>query len=84
MALYMAVSEEFFITGQSDKYPTHNGSHPEYNTFIVEQINNLLLQKGYTESNFSSLFTKQIDDFLIEIEDIGIDIIEDWITSRLN
>jgi len=82
--IYMANAEEFFIDGISKQYPTHNGSHNKYNNLIVQYIDNSLAAKGYNQSNFSSLNDQQIDAFLSEMEDVAIDIIILWSTSRLD
>ena len=82
--IYMATAEEFFITGVSDMYPTHTGSHPEYTTDIINMINGILNAEGIDANNFSQLTDENVNQLLLLFENNAKNIVLGWPHSRLD
>jgi hypothetical protein len=72
-----------FPTGKS---PTHLGPHSEYDRLINEQIINVLKANKIDNPqifDFTKLSKEQIENMIDDIEDLSIDILENWPFAHL-
>jgi hypothetical protein len=68
----------------SEAYPTHFGSHPNYDIEIGNAINNSLATKGVDLNQLDNLTNQQIIDLIDDIEYDAVGVLEDWNPSKLN
>lgn len=77
--------EDLLLPGASVDFPTHYGSHPNYDIEIRNQIDDVLrANKLTTSSNFSNLSDQEIINMIDDIEDLSINVLENWVSSKLN
>lgn len=84
---YLAeTADDFNLDPQSmsQNYPTHLGSHPNYDNSILSEIEDLVIDGGIDVSNLSELSDSDLLDYLDEIEDLALDVLEGWNFSKLN
>jgi hypothetical protein len=68
----------------SEAYPTHFGSHPNYDAQIIEAMNDILDLHNVLPSQISSLSDTKLLEIIDDIEGAALDILTDWIPSKLN
>ncbi len=69
----------------SEAYPTHFGSHPNYDIQIKNQIDDVLRANNLTtSSNLSNLSDQQIMNMIEDVEDLSLNVLENWVPSKLN
>jgi len=92
--VWLAETADDFIDGISKNlpnYPTgnspmHLGPHSEYDKLINEQITNVLKANNIDNPNsfnFSILSKESIEAMIDDIEDLSIDILENWKPAHL-
>ncbi len=67
----------------SEGLPTHFGSHPNYDTAINGQIQNVLQNNNVTINQLEGLSDTQITNMIDDV-DLALGVLEDWIPSKLN
>jgi hypothetical protein len=78
---FLAETDEDFVA-LSEAFPTHFGSHPNYDIQITKQIDDVLRANNLTpSSNLSNLTNQQLTNI---IEDLSLNILENWKPSKLN
>jgi len=80
---YLAEHPEFF-TEASKEFPTHFGSHPNYDIAIKAEIESILISNKVNPNDVSKLTDTQIKNILEDIEDRALDILDNWKPSSLN
>lgn len=65
-------------------FPTHNGSHPDYNQEINDLIDDVLFENGISTNQIGNLLDDEIIDMLDDIESMAGDILKNWTSSKLN
>jgi len=68
----------------SEAYPTHFGSHPNYDAEITEIIDDVLESHNVLPSQVKSLSDTKINQIVDDIEDQALGVLEEWIPSKLN
>ena len=69
----------------SEAYPTHFGSHPNYDAQIRSQIDDVLRANNLTpSSDLSKLSDTQIMTMIEDVEDLSLNVLENWVPSKLN
>ncbi|WP_421875109.1 AHH domain-containing protein [Marinoscillum sp.] len=84
---YLAETAEDYVhdaSNLSKNYPTHLGSHPNYDDAINLAIDDVFINNGINKNAISELDDVTIGNLIDEIEDAALDILEDWQPSRLN
>lgn len=84
---YLAETAEDYVhdaSNLSKNYPTHLGSHPNYDDAINSAIDDVFINNGINKNAISELDDATIKNLVDEIEDSALDILEDWQPSRLN
>lgn len=81
---FLAETDEDFVA-LSEAYPTHFGSHPNYDIQIRNQIDDVLRANNLTStSNFSTLTNQQLINMIDDVEDLSLNVLENWVPSKLN
>lgn len=81
---FLAETDEDFVA-LSEAYPTHFGSHPNYDIQIRNQIDDVLRANNLTStSNFLTLSNQQLMDMIDDVEDLSLNVLENWVPSKLN
>lgn len=81
---FLAETDEDFVA-LSEAYPTHFGSHPNYDIQIRNQIDDVLRANNLTtNSNFSNLSNQIIINMIDDVEDLALNVLENWMPSKLN
>ena len=81
---FLAETDEDFVA-LSEAFPTHFGSHPNYDIQITKQIDDVLRANNLTpSSNLSNLTNQQLTNIIDDIEDLSLNILENWKPSKLN
>lgn len=84
---YLAETAEDYVydaSNHSKNYPTHLGSHPNYDDAINSAIDDIFINNGINKNAISELDDATIKNLVDEIEDAALDVLEDWQPSRLN
>lgn len=68
----------------SEAYPTHFGSHPNYDAEIVDVIDDVLESHGVLKSQVGNLSDTELIKIIDDIEDQALSVLEDWVPSKLN
>ena len=81
---FLAETDEDFVA-LSEAFPTHFGSHPNYDIQITKQIDDVLRANNLTtSSNLSNLTNQQLTNMIDDIEDLSLNVLENWKPSKLN
>lgn len=80
--LLAETGEDF--TEISEAFPTHFGSHPNYDDAVKSAIDDVFTNNGINKNSIGQLSDQTITNLLDEIEDAALDILEDWQPSKLN
>ena len=68
----------------SEGLPTHFGSHPNYDVAVNGTIDDILDANNVLPSQVGNLTDTQITSMIDDIELEAIDVLENWIPSKLN
>ena len=68
----------------SEAYPTHFGSHPNYDGDIVNAIDDVLDLNNVLPSQIGGLSDSKLLEIIDDIEGEALGILEDWVPSKLN
>jgi len=79
----LAETAEDFVPLSKD-LPTHLGSHPSYDAAVNGAIDDILDINNVLPSNIRNLTDTQITSMIDDIELEALDILENWIPSKLN
>ncbi len=79
---YLAESSEDMVEGVSKNYPTHNGSHPQYDDAINSAIDDIVEANELDISNLN-LTKNEVTSILDDIEESASDVLENWQYSRV-
>ena len=81
---FLAETDEDFAA-ISTGFPTHLGSHPDYDRLIKDEIESVLRNNNLTaNSNFSNLSNQQILDIIDDIEESSLIVLTNWIGPKLH
>jgi hypothetical protein len=81
---FLAETDEDFVA-LSEAFPTHFGSHKNYDIQITKQIDDVLRANNLTtSSNLSNLTNQQLTNMIDDIEDLSLNVLENWKPSKLN
>ena len=72
------------LTGASQAYPTHFGSHPNYDDAIRAQIDDLIETNDINIFNLNGLSDTEITNIINAIENRATNVLTNWQPSKLN
>jgi len=72
------------LTGASEAYPTHFGSHPQYDDAIRSQIDDLIDVNDVDIFNLENLSDTEIQNLVNAIENRALNVLANWQPSKLN
>ncbi|MFV0541354.1 MAG: AHH domain-containing protein, partial [Aestuariibaculum sp.] len=84
---YLAETAEDYVhdaSNLSKNYPTHLGSHPNYDVAVQSQIDNVIEQFDVDIFDLDGLSDTQLTNLLNEIENRALNTLSNWQPSRLN
>jgi hypothetical protein len=76
--------EDLLLPGASSDFPTHLGSHPNYDIQIRNQINQIILDNDIDIFNLQNLSNQQLNNIINAIENRALTVLENWQPSKLN
>jgi hypothetical protein len=80
---FLAETDEDFVA-LSEAYPTHFGSHPNYDIQIRNQIDQIILENDIDIFNLQNLSNQQLNNIINAIENRALNVLENWQPSKLN
>jgi hypothetical protein len=80
---YLAKTDADAIAGKTKDLPLHSGSHSKYDIKINEAIDEVLRANNVDIKNIGKLTDKQLTDMINDVEEMSLDILENWKGAKL-